>query len=342
MVYTVGLALLVDTVGRDSVGAWMGFALSGMTNGVMIGPLLGGLIYAKAGYYAVFVVVLAVIAVDAVLRLIMVEKKRSKQFVKESSEENGYGTFSINDSNTTHNSFTGPRAADQGSFDDRLESISELGRDCKTTYSSEPNGENDALIFKDQKPIATNAPFSTRSHVSRYFSTHFPTIFALLGSPRLIAAMYGAFVELSLITSFDSILPRFVHKTFGWDSTGGGVIFLAITVPSLTGPLLGVLSDRLGTRAVVLGGFSLCIGTIAIFTPLAADMSHVVEALSTENETLFGQNGAYAQAYGLFDLALAFGQMLGPTLGGFVYEKWGWETAAWSLAAFSASGVIPI
>lgn len=64
--------------------------------------------------------------------------------------------------------------------------------------------------------------------------------------------------------------------------------------------------------------------------------------MSIENESLFGQNGAYAQAYGLFDLALAFGQMLGPTFGGFVYEKWGWRTTVWSLAAFSASGVIPI
>lgn len=88
--------------------------------------------------------------------------------------------------------------------------------------------------------------------------------------------------------------------------------------------------------------YSLGIGATAILTPLAADMSHVVEAMSTENENLFGQNGAYAQAYGLFDLALAFGQMLGPTFAGFVYEKWGWRTAACSLAAFSASGVIPI
>lgn len=79
-----------------------------------------------------------------------------------------------------------------------------------------------------------------------------------------------------------------------------------------------------------------------ILSPLATDMFSVVEKMGKDNEGLFGPAGAYAQAYGLFDIALAFGSIFGPTYAGVVYEKAGWRVAVWALAAFCASGSIPV
>ena len=79
-----------------------------------------------------------------------------------------------------------------------------------------------------------------------------------------------------------------------------------------------------------------------ILSPLAADMFGVVEQMGRDNESLFGPAGAYAQAYGLFNTAMALGIMFGPAYAGLVYEKAGWQAAAWALAAFCASGSIPI
>ena len=46
------------------------------------------------------------------------------------------------------------------------------------------------------------------------------------------------------MTSFDAVLPLYVKATFGWSSTGAGLIFLAVVLPSLLGPLIGWAADR--------------------------------------------------------------------------------------------------
>lgn len=49
-----------------------------------------------------------------------------------------------------------------------------------------------------------------------------PQIVTLLASRRLLAALWGIFARACLLTSFDAVLPLFVQKTFGWNSTGAG------------------------------------------------------------------------------------------------------------------------
>lgn len=75
LVWTVGVALLVDTVEKDAVGQAVGYITLGMTAGTVLGPLLGGVVYDAGGYYAVFIMAFAVIAVDILLRFVMIEKK---------------------------------------------------------------------------------------------------------------------------------------------------------------------------------------------------------------------------------------------------------------------------
>ena len=86
----------------------------------------------------------------------------------------------------------------------------------------------------------------------------------LLASPRMRAATYGCFTHTLLISSFDAILALFVKHTFHWSSTGAGLIFLAITIPSTLGAAIGALSDRYGTRAVALFGFGLTVPSLAL------------------------------------------------------------------------------
>lgn len=76
--------------------------------------------------------------------------------------------------------------------------------------------------------------------------------------------------------------------------------------------------------------------------PLAADMFHIVTQMGKDHYLLFGPSGAYAQAYGLFDTALALGVMFGPAFAGLLYEKGGWNVAVWGLAVFCSSGVVPV
>lgn len=44
VVWTVGMALVVDTVGKDQVGAAMGYVSMSMTVGTVFGPFIGGVV----------------------------------------------------------------------------------------------------------------------------------------------------------------------------------------------------------------------------------------------------------------------------------------------------------
>lgn len=75
-------------------------------------------------------------------------------------------------------------------------------------------------------------------------------------------------------------------------------------------------------------------------SPLDTEMVCVVERIAKDNGGFFGPNGAYAQAYGLFSVAVAMGVIFGPIYAGAVCEKANWLVGVCALAGFCASGSI--
>jgi hypothetical protein len=67
-------------------------------------------------------------------------------------------------------------------------------------------------------------------------------VVTLLGSRRLLAAFWGCLVVAALSTAFDSTLPLYVKRIFGWNSLGSGLLFLALLLPSMVGPVIGMKS----------------------------------------------------------------------------------------------------
>ncbi|KAI9858892.1 MAG: hypothetical protein M1813_007194 [Trichoglossum hirsutum] len=94
VVWTVGLALLVDTVGQNEVGQAMGYVNLSMSLGVLVAPLLGGVVYEKGGYYSVFGMAFGLVGLDIVLRLMLVEKKIASQWTTTSGGVE-YGTMMV-------------------------------------------------------------------------------------------------------------------------------------------------------------------------------------------------------------------------------------------------------
>jgi MFS family permease len=64
----------------------MGYVAMATSLGSLSGPLLGGVVYAQAGYYAVFAMGFAIIGVDILLRLMMVEKSVARQWLSPTKE----------------------------------------------------------------------------------------------------------------------------------------------------------------------------------------------------------------------------------------------------------------
>ena len=74
----------------------------------------------------------------------------------------------------------------------------------------------------------------------------------------------------------------------------------------------------------------------AILSPLAADMFHEVAVLTKIHADVFGDRGALAQAYSLFNGAFGVATIVGAGLGGALYDSTNWQIACGVIAFLTA------
>ncbi|KAL8791011.1 MAG: hypothetical protein Q9195_006085 [Heterodermia aff. obscurata] len=361
IVFCTGLTLVVDSVPREEIGQWMGFALSGMTWGSMLSPVLGGIIYKRAGYYAVFITLLSVIAFDFVLRVVMIETGVAAQWVKyEGSILNG----SPSDGQQSDQLYGDTLPQQVPSRDKRA-----IIKHPQLAGNRSENGGTksaEARTHADERE-----PLLGHRTPEPWYQRRFPALTVLVSSKRLVAAVLATFVCTSLFASFDDILSLFAHRTFGWDSERTGLLYLAISTPSLISTYIGKLADRYGACIVALLGFGLttpCLALLGlvhkegpdqiaalvlllvligtglnfIIGPLAGDLSFAVEDVTRERPELFGKAGAYAQGYSFYAAAMASGVMFGPAAAGALYKNVNWQVTVGFLAVLCALGSVQV
>ena len=201
----------------------MGFVFSGMTGGFLLSPFLAGIVYAKAGYFPVFAMVLIVLIVDLVLRATMIEKRSAEQWDKSGRSSSGGSTSSA----------------------ESLASGQAKGTIAKSLPSC---GTSQAATLPDDRSESQSSEF--------WFERHFPATTVILRSKRLMTAVFGSFVYMSIMGSFDAALAQFVKRTFDFDSSRVGLMFIALSAPAIFGTAYGTLSDRYGPQRVSLTGFA--------------------------------------------------------------------------------------
>lgn len=80
VVWTVGMALLADTLPTNQLGVAMGTIGSVVSLAMVTAPVLGGTIFHHFGYEAVFYVLGGFLLLDVVLRLLLIERKDALQY----------------------------------------------------------------------------------------------------------------------------------------------------------------------------------------------------------------------------------------------------------------------
>ena len=219
--------------------------LSGMTMGNLLAPWLAGIVYEKAGYYAVFAIILGIIAVDFVLRVVMIEKRTAAKWLADNESADSEAWRNDNE----------PDRSFQGSNACIREEVNHV-----TIREGSPPLPDQVAEYDETSPLLCKK----EKRSSTWFTRNFPRMTLLLGSPRMLAAIWGAFTHTMLIGYLDATLPLFVKNLFHWGSKGAGLIFLACSAPSLLGTLFGLLSDRFGTRKVSIVGFAMLVPSLAL------------------------------------------------------------------------------
>ena len=77
-------------------------------------------------------------------------------------------------------------------------------------------------------------------------------------------------------------------------------------------------------------------------TSLMSEFSKVCDAEERHDPGLFGYRSAYAQSYGIFNVAWAGGTLVGPLWAAAVQEAAGWKTFTWTLGLLNAVSAIPV
>lgn len=360
--WVVGMALVVDTVGPEESGQAMGYVGLSMSLAMLVAPLLGGVVFASAGYYAVFAMAFGLMALDIFLRLVLIEKKVAVKWLPAVTDGNEVKKQEAAMNNGA--SVTDVEMADIPS--DRIQT-----QQLADQPEQRVGPESDVPKLSTRSAADEVLPATTPSMIKR-FSARLPPVVFLLASRRLLTALWACVIQSTLVTAFDATLPLFVRNTFHWNSTGAGLIFLPLVIVSFLGPVVGWLSDKHGPRWYPTAGYMLncpclillrlvhkdtmdqkvllcalltlvgiCL-TLAL-TPIMAEIAYAVDAKAARRPPgFFGKNGAYAQAYSLFNMAWALGALVGPLLAGLVNQTHGWGSATLILGCISGFTAIPV
>ncbi|MCJ1230467.1 hypothetical protein MMC12_007141 [Toensbergia leucococca] len=342
IVFTVGYTLLFDVVGMQRIGQAMGYTSIGLSLGLLLGPVIGGVLYEYGGYFHVFLPAFALIIVEIVLRFMIIDEKRIPyRPVLQGSPKSSRPRTGAN--GQTYGA-DGTASTRTGGDTSRIDAPPEVPSNSLSHSNQDP--ETEALL-----------PAADPKIVSSSFSI-------LLCSPRFLVAILGQFLLTGITAGFDGVLPVYIRDVFDLNSIHAAFFFSVLSVPMLLSPISGALTDRYGAKWPATGGFILMIPSLILLRlvvhdtalpipklaillffiglayalampPLMTEVSSVVEEIERQSPGIFGPHGAYSQAYGLMNTASSGGSMVGPLYAGFVRERMGWRTMSLSMGISS-------
>ncbi|KAL8948454.1 MAG: hypothetical protein Q9222_005362 [Ikaeria aurantiellina] len=322
VVWTIGLALVLDTVGPGNLGKTIGSIFGFISIGELAAPVLGGVVYKKAGYPGVFGIGFAILAVDFIMRLLLIEKKTAAQWETKGDERE-----------------------DNPDEQDGIAS------------GDEDQDEQEPLLRKKEE---NNYKVPEGQHKA---VKAFPILYCLK-DPRLLTALLLALNQATLLATFDATIPTEAEALFGFDSLKSGLLFIALVLPYLLlGPVAGWLVDRYGSKPAAVLGFgylvpvlillrlarpggnseitiycailALCgVGMAIIGSPSIVEASFVVQMYDKANPDFFGQQGPYAQLYGINSMVFSLGLTIGPLVSGGLKDSIGYGNMNLVVAMF--------
>ncbi|KAF4543453.1 Tetracycline resistance protein TetA/multidrug resistance protein MdtG [Lasiodiplodia theobromae] len=361
VVWTIGLALCLETVGSENLGKTIGSIFSFISVGNLVAPILGGVLYDKAGYPGVFGIGFAILAIDFIMRLLVIEKKVAARY-------------------ETKDPTQGDLDQDLQHERNRRDSANEENGDTEETPLLSKKEQDYYYISPDQPPI-----------VQKF------KLLPCLKHPGLVTAFIIAGVQAFLLGAFDATVPTVAQQYYTFSPLKSGLLFLPLGVSDfLLGPVFGWAVDRAGTKPVATFAYLYLVpilillrlprpcpsspsslsllasinpreaptsaalktlaacadpnkqiatwsallflagaGLAATSAPSIVEAGAIVKKFHERNPAFFGADGPYAQLYGLSSMVFSAGLTVGPLVAGALKERIGYGDMNAVIAAVS-------
>lgn len=316
VVWSVGLALLADTMGRR-MGLAMGYMGIAMAAGLLLAPLVGGYVYAGAGYYAVYYVAFGLIALDILLRLLLIEKKVARQWAVDILDDE---PDSRDPEKTTPTMTTATATA---------------------TTTATPPPPPLGILRRTWMLLCVRRLLMSllASVVLAIIMTSFDTIL-----PLFTAEAFGWSSRAAGLLFLAPYLPPVLLSplagllTDRWGAKWPALAGFATTLPLLV-CLRFVDHDSIQQKVLLAVLLSLLGASLTLANvPVIAEVGFAIEAEDTARPGIWGPNGVYGVGYGLYTTAFALGSAVGSLMSGYLQSDYGWGTTTWVLGLWCGVG----
>lgn len=287
--------------------------------GALVSPPLGGIIYSQVGMLGIAGLGLGILALDLVVRLLLIEKSTAGRYVDKSS----FAAASADSASMPN----GQPAAYQEERHHQTEEERPLllRHDVSNKY----------LVKPTRNRLLTRAP-----------------ILVCLKDPSLIASSFITVVQASLLGAFDATVTLEARQLFGFGPLQAGLVFAPLVFSRLAGgPIGGWVVDRYGSKTAAVIGNSFLASVLLSFRWVTAEprsievalyclllalvgmgMSlvgpagfveggEVVRKYHQRNPGLFGENGPFALMCGMRLMFFGAGLTLGPIVAGVLRDR---------------------
>ncbi|KAI9738450.1 MAG: hypothetical protein M1818_005347 [Claussenomyces sp. TS43310] len=295
VVWTIGLALVLDTVGSEKLGVTIGSIFSFISVGELAAPVLGGVVYQKAGYAGVFGMGFAILALDFIMRLLVIEKKTAAKYGGAHAEADPHHEHISHDT-------------EAGELDEESPLLGDAEGDLEKWK-----------IRREQPRIMQKFPILYCLSNPRLLTAEMVAF-----TQATLLAVFDATIptEAQELFSFDSlkagllftplVLPYLLLGPLagkGVDKYGPkpaatlGMAYLVPMLILLRIPQSGGTAEIAKFCVIV----ALCgVGLAFISSPSIVEASYVTEQYHKANQDFFGKEGPYAQLYAINSMVTTF------------------------------------
>ncbi|KAL3449917.1 major facilitator superfamily domain-containing protein [Aspergillus insuetus] len=321
VVWAVGFALMRDTIPPEKFGQVSGILGMASSVGSMTGPLLGGILYQRGGYYAVYGLAFGVIGIDVVLRFLLIEKRQAAMWLA-GSELQLESRCGPSITHEAQNICPGHTPADS----------------VVPVQSS--SWQLTSLLLRSPRLGSVLGGYLVIALIGACFNTVLPLFVEdTFGWQQMGQGLI--FIPLAAPHAFDPLVGKFIdHRRRSSRYFAGGAMILSVPVYVL---LRLVVRNSLGQKVLLCVLLTLIGLSLAVcLPPLMLEVSRELSRMEERDPYLFNKGGATAQAYGMLNSAWATGNLVGPYLAGYIRQAAGWDTITWVLGLIAGITAVPL